>query len=84
MVRTKMHASRAHPRRLEDHGAFVACERQDPELTVDQCQPLSRPHGVVVCHGRILRQAGGVGSVSRRGKEEPKQYGPLTAATWRS
>ena len=57
LVRTKMLASRTHPRSLGDYGAVVGSGRQDPELVADLRPPLSRIRGAVACRGRILRKA---------------------------
>jgi hypothetical protein len=57
IVRTKMLASRAHPRPSGEYGAVVGSGRQDPGLVVDLRPPLSRIRGALACREHILRKA---------------------------
>jgi hypothetical protein len=57
IVRTKMLASRVHPRPLGEYGAVVGSGRQDPGPVVDLRPPLSRTREAVACRGHILRKA---------------------------
>jgi hypothetical protein len=83
IVRTKMLASRVHPRPLGEYGAVVGSGLQDPGLVADRRPPLSRTREAVACRGHILRRA--VASVCQNGPCKLwKWWIILTTATWRS
>lgn len=83
IVRTKMLASRVHPRSLGEYGVVVGSGRQDPGLVVDLHPPLSRTHEAVAYRGHILRKA--VALVCQNGRASwHKWWIILTTATWRS
>lgn len=66
IVRTKMLASRVHPRPLGEYGVVVGSGLQDPGLVVDLRPPLSRTREAAACRGHILRRA--VASVCQNGR----------------
>jgi hypothetical protein len=82
-VRTKMLASRAHPRPLGEYGAVVGSGRQDPGLVVDLRPPLSRIRGALACRAHRLRKAIALACQNDRASWW-KWWIILTTATWRS